>query len=321
MSDARQRPGLKDLGELLLARLFRFLPIDWVSAIGAWLGRRHGRRAIAAKRLWVGRMHVSLERLWGMDDPKARERWIIAHTSHTGRVYAEIPILHRMVRAGRLEIVGGEHLENLSSPVIIATCHLGNWELIGRVAEMIGGRLSDIYLPLGAGVRAILAHEARALWRFEGGRSADLVPATTSALRQISRAIAGGSNLMLFIDEEKSGYVWAPSLGRDIPYQGNRWFAARLAVRYGADILPAYIEPDGPGRYRAVIEPKLAPPQTGSDDDKARYLADKLDERVDAWVRQLPEYWYWLPQLDLDKAPPSYSIARDETNTQGGGSS
>lgn len=310
MTDARRRPGFKDLGELLLARLFRFLPIDWVSAIGAWMGRRRGRQAIVARRLWVGRMHVSLERLWGVTDPKERERLIIAHTSHVGRVFAEIPILHRMVRQGRLEIVGSEHLANLSKPVIIASAHLGNWEMMGRVPEIIGGLWCDLALPLGGGVRERLVYRSRSQWRFEGGAGADYVQAGPAALRHISKAVAQGRSLVMFIDEEKYEYVWAPSLGREIPYVGNRWFTARLAVRYGLDVLPVHIEPNGPGRYRAVIEPKLVPLQAGTDDDKARSLADMLDARVDAWVRQWPDYWYWLPLLDLDKLPPNYSMAR-----------
>lgn len=307
MIGRRPRLSFKDRSELMLAGLFRYLPIRWVSEIGAWLGARQGRRAIAANRLWVGRMHVSLERLWGVTDPQERERRIIAHTRHVGRVYAEIPVLHRLVKSGRLEVVGAEHLENLSKPVIIASCHLGNWELMGRVPEMIGGRWCDIYLPLGEGVREKLAAKTRTGWRFEGGVGADYVPAGPSTLRQVSKAIARGSSLMIFIDEEKHGYVWAPSLGRRIPYEGNRWFAARLAIRYGLDILPVHIEPNGPARYRAVIEPKLSVPSDGMDDDKARALADRLDERLDTWIRQWPDHWYWLPLLEMDKSAPNYA--------------
>lgn len=317
MTDARPPLSLKDRGELLLASVFRFLPIDWVSRIGAWLGARQGRRAIAARRLWVGRMHVSLERLWGVTDHHERERLIIEHTSHVGQVYAEVPILHRLVKAGRLEIVGAEHLKNLTKPVIIASAHVGNWELMGRVPEIIGGLWCDLSLPLGAGVRAQLANRSRAGWRFEGGAGADYVEAGPSALRHVSKAVAQGRSLVMFIDEEKYGYVWAPSLGRQTPYAGNRWFAARLAVRHGLDILPVHIEPNGPGRYRAVIEPKLVHPSEGDTDSKARFLADRLDERLDAWVRQWPGHWYWLPLLDLDKSAPDYSSSATNSDQTG----
>ncbi|ANJ67616.1 hypothetical protein A9404_09675 [Halothiobacillus diazotrophicus] len=310
------RLTLKDRAELLLAYLFRFLPIDWVSRIGAWLGARAGRRAIAAQRLWVGRMHVSLERLLGITDPRAREGLIIEHTRNIGRVYAEIPILHRMVRAGRLEIVGAEHLENLSRPVIIATAHVGNWEFMGRVPELIGGLWCDIYLPLGQGVRAKLAHKSRAGWRFADGQEADYVAAGPAAMRHVSKAMARGRSLVLFIDEEKDEYVWAPSLGRDIPYAGNRWIAARLAVQHGLDILPVHIEPHGLGRYRAVIEPKLTPPAAGDTESRSRWLADRLDAHLDAWVRRWLTYWYWLPLLDMDKSAPNARPSSGRRNGQ-----
>ena len=317
MTDDRPPLSLKDRGELLLASVFRFLPLDWVSRIGAWLGTRQGRRAIAARRLWVGRMHVSLEQIWGVTNPREREQLIIEHTSHVGQVYAEVPILHRLVKAGRLEIVGSEHLENLTKPVIIASAHVGNWELMGRVPEIIGGLWCDLSLPLGAGVRAQLANRSRAGWRFEGGAGADYVEAGPSALRHVSKAVAQGRSLVMFIDEEKYGYVWAPSLGRQTPYAGNRWIAARLAVRHGLDILPVHIEPNGPGRYRAVIEPKLVHPSEGDTDSKARFLADRLDERLDAWVRQWPGHWYWLPLLDLDKSAPDYSSSATNSDQTG----
>lgn len=287
--------------ESLLVRIFQYMPLTWVSKLGGWLGARHARKGILAQRLWVGRMHANLEKLWHMADPVQREQSIIAQKRHTGQVYAEIAVLPRLVQAGRLTVSGLEHIAGLSQPVIIVSAHLGNWELIGRVAELLERRVCDIYLPLGDGLRAKIAHQTRMAWRFEGGVGADLIPATPHALRQVSKSIANGSNVLLFIDEEKEGYVYAPSLGRTIPYAGNRWFAARLAVKHSMPILPVHIEPNGLGAYRAVIEPLLMPPSNGDADSRAKSLADEMDGQLERWVRKWPEHWYWLPLLDLDK--------------------
>jgi lauroyl/myristoyl acyltransferase len=307
----------KDIGEQLLALLFRYLPITWVSGLGDWLGARHGRQAIAARRLWVDRMHRNLERLWGITDVQEREQRIIGFTRRVGRIYIEYPVLRRMVSAGRIEIVGAENLENLSKPVILAGCHVSNWELLGRVFELIGGRWVFTYLPLGDGVRARQIYQARASWLGAGGESGEQVPASATAMRQVTKAVAEGRNLLLYVDEEKNGYVWAPNLGRKIPYAGNRWFAARLAARHGLDILPVHVEPNGPARYRVVIEPKLTAPLEGDSDSKARFLADRLDEHLDSWVRQWLDHWYWLPQLDLDKSAPSYTASDPDGGTAG----
>lgn len=301
---------MNSLTENLLGRIIRYLPITWASGLGGYLGARHGRKAIAAKRLWVERLHDNLEALCGITDPHERELRIIEHTRNIGRVYAEVPIQDRIAAEGRLEIVGEENLLNLSKPVIIATCHLANWELIGRIAQLIGGNWLDVFLPLENAVHARLAHEARQRWRIPGQVDGEGVPASSSAPLYIHQAVSKGSNLVLFIDEEKHGYVWAPSLGRAIPYAGNRWFAARMAVRHNIDILPVHIEPAGPGAYRAVIEPRITPPSEGNAESKTRALADILDQYLNKWIRQWPEHWYWLSSLELKKPPPDYSTGK-----------
>jgi Kdo2-lipid IVA lauroyltransferase/acyltransferase len=297
-----------DYFELLLARIFRVLPLTLVAKIGSWLGARQGRRGIKAGRLWVARMHNNLERLWGVTDPLERERRIIEHARRVGRTYAEIPVLDRLVKAGKLEVQGLENLEHLSKPFIIISAHLSNWELMGRVTEIIGGHFCDVYLPL-SGARAQLAYEARLKWRYENNKAGELIPAGPGALRAVTKAIVSGSNVLLFIDEEKDGFIRAPSLSREIPYMGNRWFAARLAVRHQLDVLPIYVESSGEGSYRAVIEPRLVAPGKGDTENQARALADLMDARLDDWVRKSPDDWYWLPLLDIPYPPKESQVS------------
>ncbi|OYY54923.1 MAG: hypothetical protein B7Y53_05030 [Halothiobacillus sp. 28-55-5] len=301
MGKRQHSRSVKDRFELMLARLFCYLPIPWVSSIGGGLGARQGRKAIRANRLWVRRMHKSYATLMGITDQTGRERRIIEHTRHVGQVYAEIPVLHRLVRENRLEIIGLDYLEHLTKPVILVSAHTAHWELIGRVTELVGGRFCDIYLPLNNSVHAQLAHEMRSRWQFEGGMSGDLIPASPSAMRQITKAVAQGSNVVLFIDEEKNGTVQSPQFGRGTGHRGNLWFATRLAVRYGLDILPVHIEPNGLGCYRAIIEPKLSSSGEGDAHTKACVLADKLDHQLTSWIRQNLDHWYWLPLLDIEE--------------------
>lgn len=297
---------LKQRAQLLLARLFRYLPLAWVSAIGGFLGARQGRRAIRANRLWVRRMHQSYAALFGAADENTREQRIIAHTRHVGEVYAEIPVIHRMIKAGQLDIVGQAHLENLSKPVILVSAHMANWELVGHIAELVGGRISDIYLPLANPVQALITQEIRAQWRFANNQPVHLVQANSSAMRTMTKSLTQGNNLLLFIDEVKDSTVQSPRLGRNQAHRGNLWFAARLAVRFGVDILPIHIEPAGVGRYRAIIEPKLSPAAfAGNDKEQKQALAERLDQTLTAWIIKHPDHWYWLPMLALNHSSNS----------------
>ncbi|ACX96313.1 lysophospholipid acyltransferase family protein [Halothiobacillus neapolitanus] len=293
--------NVNDAKDLLLARLFMVLPLNWVDRIGTFLGERHARRGIRANRKWAQRMHNHFERLWGIQDAAERERFIIEHQGCMGRVLAQIPVLHRLVRANRLTISGAEHFAKLKGPVLIVTAHLSQWELIGRVAELIGGQFCDIYVPQ-TGAREQITQKVRMGWRLAEGKPGKLIPAGPHTMREVARAIYEGSNLILFIDEEAEGEVRAPRLGREPLYAGNRWFAARLAIKHQMTVLPVHFETTEQGDYRAVIESPLPLPREGSPAERTRHFADMLDQKLEQWVMHAPNDWYWLPLLELNHA-------------------
>ena len=294
-----RKPTLAESSELWLSLLLRHLPVAWTSAIGGYFGARQGRKAIAAGRKWVKRLDGNIERFSGVADAAERERRIIEYTRRIGRMYAEFTVLQGIGEEGRLEVVGGEHLRGLSRPVILASAHLSNWELVCHVFHRLEGVTCVLYDPPENPIRHRLAVRARSGWHPEP----ELVPASASAMRQISRAIGQGRNLLMYVDEEKDGYIWAPALGRRLPYAGNRWLTARLAVRYNAEIVPIHVETVGNARYRLIVQPKLAAGD-GDAETRARTLADQMEQHLDAWIRAQPEQWYWLNVLDMDKRLP-----------------
>jgi len=297
-----RKPTLVESTELWLSMVLRHLPVSWTSAIGGYFGARQARKAIAEERLWVRRLHGHLERFSDVKDENERNHRIVEYTRRIGRIYAEFTVLQRLVKAGRVEVVGGEHLQELSSPAIIISSHLSNWELVGHALTLLKGAGSVLYDPPENPVRHRLADEARLGWR--GGRDGELIPATSHAMLKVTRAIARGRNLLMYVDEEKDGYIRAPALGREITYTGNRWLTARLAASYGADVVPIHVETIGPARYRIVIEPKLLPGE-GDTETRARSLVDQMEQHLDAWVRAQPEQWYWLSLLELETHTPS----------------
>ncbi|WP_162301230.1 lysophospholipid acyltransferase family protein [Nitrincola tibetensis] len=285
--------------EYLMARCMAILPITWTSDIGAYLGYKEAQKSIKAKRLWIDRLRNNLEVLCEIKDSEERERRLIEFISRIGRIYAEFMVQQKIVKKNQIEISGQDILDSIDKPVIIVSCHLSNWELIGHVAALLQRPCCDLYLPPDNPVREHLALEARNQWPIP----LELVPSSPSCMRQISKALSNGSNAVLFIDEMRDGYVSAPSLGRNIAYAGNRWFAARLAIKHELDILPAYILPKGKGHYRAIVEPLIQPSTfEGSSEEKAKKIADKLDEIINPWVLENLEHWYWLPYYDQQRA-------------------
>lgn len=284
--------------EYLMAKSLGLLPIEVTSDIGGYLGKTQAAKAIQAKRLWIDRLRNNLEHLCGIENAEEREKRLIAFISRIGRIYAEYMVLQKIVRKKKLDIIGQDILDGIDKQVIVASCHLSNWELVGHIGAYLQRPGFDLYLTLENPVREQLALEARSRWPIPHQH----IPASVHCLRPITKALNEGSNFLIFIDEMRDDYVSAPSLGREIEYSGNRWFAARLAVKHGLDILPAYILPKGKGSYQAVVEPLIQPDKLlGSDDEKAKAIADQLDGIMNRCVSEHLEHWYWLPYFDPHK--------------------
>ncbi|OYY74042.1 MAG: hypothetical protein B7Y40_06385 [Gammaproteobacteria bacterium 28-57-27] len=294
---------LKPMQQLKLAafRVLALLPVRPLSALGAFLGARHAKRGIAHKRAWIERLHRNFEHHAAVADRQLREEKIVDFIGNVGSVYIEFLVLQKMAAKGHAVMVGEENLAGIERPVIIVSCHLGNWELVGLAVQKLGRPLCDIYAPPADPVRQVLAQEARLRWKWP----LELVDgAASNALRRVDRAAARGDNVLLFIDEEKDGYVSAPSLGRDIPYAGNRWYAARLAVKHGMAILPVYVERVGAADYRVNVEPLIEVPREGEPRAQAQMLADALDARLNAWIKPRLEQWMNFAYFDAAKKRP-----------------
>jgi lauroyl/myristoyl acyltransferase len=296
-----RKPTLDEYRDLWLSVLLRHLPVSWVSAIGAYGGARFGRRGLAGGRLWVERLRRNIERFSGISDPEEVDRRVVEFTRRIGRVYTEITVLQRLVAQGRVELVGREHLQGLSRPALIATCHLGNWELAGHIMSLLDGGSCVLYAGPDNAIHQRLAARTRLNWQ-AAPRPLLVLPSPT-AMRQITRAIASGRNLLMFVDEVWDNYIWAPNLGRNLPEAGNRWLTARLAVRHEMDIVLFHVQCTGPARYRILIAPKLVP---GDGDVKARVraLAGQMDQYFDACIRAHPEQWLYLRLFEHERPAP-----------------
>jgi lauroyl/myristoyl acyltransferase len=281
-----------------MVQLLRRLPITWASWLGGEMGAVRGRTALKGTSLWVQRLRRNIEQFSGITDPAELDRRVIAFTRRIGQHYAEYSNLQRLYTSGRVEIVGGEYIDAAGRPFILVSCHVANWEYVCALAYKWAD-WTALYLPLGSGIRQKSVLEARKAWP-----SLEFLPASPSAARQLDRRLHQGKGLLIYIDEEKEGYVWGPSLGRTLPYAGNRWLAARLSVRHNVNIVPVFVEYLGLAKYRVVVQPALERPAGMAGETLARHLADQIDARAEAWIRPRIENWYWLPYFEPDAPCP-----------------
>jgi KDO2-lipid IV(A) lauroyltransferase len=274
------------VGAYLVYGVFAILPVDAASALGGWLLRLIGP-AMKADRIARRNLERAFpEKPAAEIDAIARDMW-----DNLGRVLGEWPHLNRMYLsqfAGRVEIVGQEHLEaarDAGGPLIVITGHHGNWELAGAISALLGAPLKVIYRPTQNRVVNHLVIRARR--HFTGGLLPKGRDAATGALGQLKQ----GGNLGVLIDQKLNEGVPVPFFGRDAMTSP---VAARLAVGFRCPVIPIRAERTRGAHYRVTIYPPLEIPDTGDRKRDQASLMLEMNRMLETWVRERPEQWFWV---------------------------
>jgi KDO2-lipid IV(A) lauroyltransferase len=182
--------------------------------------------------------------------------------------------------------------------VIVATAHLGAWE-VGGVAFARRG------FPLAV-VSAVDEDDEVERYRVETRRrlGVETVSVGTdplSAVRAVEWLRRGGL-LALLVDRPLGGpAIEASFLGRRTLVPSGY---ASLAIASGAPILPAFVPREGPGRYRVVFEEPIRPPEDsrGSRAAAVEGLVRRTLEVVERRLRAHPDQ-YFSPAPIFGEAP------------------
>jgi len=294
---------LKDRADWLLHHLFRYLPIPFVSACGAFLGRWSMRGHIRRDSKWVARYRKNVAYLFGSKEQGLVNEQLIRLGENIGRNMAEYAVNDRFYKSRYLRYEGLENLQNLSRPPILITGHMGNFELAASCCVYNGRPVSTISdLSLNPIQRSIaVAVRSRCFARAPGSYMIEAGPAT---MRNVLQAMERGQILVFYCDEYKDNVVWGPSLGRDVPLRGNRILAAKLAHKFKSPIVPVFIRREGGCHLVSVTEPPIYRPE--SDQSSVEEIANRIDQRLESWVRANYDQWYWAPHLALERPFPQH---------------
>lgn len=269
------------LAGLLFAMLAR-LPADWSSGLAGGLARTIGPRLKVSD---VARRNL----VRTFPDKSAAEiETIVAQVwDNLGRVAGEFPHLPWLV-ANRVEVVGMEHLHALrddGQPGLFVSAHFGNWEIGCAVARREG-------LPMALVYRAANNPGIEDLYRrFRGQTAAQQIPKGAEGARALLQTLKDGGHVAILVDQKMNDGIPVPFLGREAmtaPAVG------RFAVRFRLPVVPVVIERLAGARFRMILLPPLALPDSG--DTRADTLAvmTALNDRIGEWVRANPGQWLWL---------------------------
>lgn len=226
-------------------------------------------------------------------DQKERDQVMRGCADHLGQVLAEIAWLWRASpdQVERMcEIEGIEHIWNGlegGRGGILATGHLGNWELLNA-------RLGVAGVPITVAVRELDDSRVDDLVNTLRTRfGSEVILRGQSAGKQLLQALGKGRGVGLLLDQD------IPSIpGVFVPFFNRlAWTpsgAATLALRARCPILPGFIHRRPDGTHKIKIYPPIEVPAEGSLRDKVQGVTAAAAASAEWNVRAWPEQWVWM---------------------------
>ncbi len=179
-----------------------------------------------------------------------------------------------------------EHLKATGQGAIIATCHMGSWELASLTSLACGLPLFSLAAPQ----KNKLVDDY--LNRLRAGTGFETLLRGTPALRGIIRKIREGKVLAILPDvRAKTPALAIRFLGKTMNAAGGLGLIARMT---GAPIFPCVITRVGWARHRyRTFAPLRADPALDKQADILR-LTQAVFDIFDRWIRAEPEQWFWF---------------------------
>ena len=269
-------------------RLVSALPPAAASNIGGAVARAIGPK-LPVSRVAAANLRLALPGL----DAAARRRIVHAAWDNLGRTVAELAHVGRLGRteAGPgWEIAGEDIVRGLAAaggPAVFFSGHLANWEMLAVVPAHFGIRLSILYRaatnPLVDAIIVGLRHAAT-------GADVPMFAKGSPGARAAMAHLKAGGTLGMLVDQKLNDGIAAPLFG--VPAM-TAPAAAAFALRYRCKLVPAHVERLGPARFRLVVEPPLALPDSGDRHADIAALTATMNICLERWIRARPGEWLW----------------------------
>ena len=286
--------------------------LPWHASVGAGAALGELIAALGVRR------RVAVENLArALPERSEAERAAILRATYRelGRVGVEYLRLAELARAPAGKVVarisGLEHLERArvaGRGAILLSGHVGNAELLGAVLGQQHA-VDFVVRPLSnPGVEALLARERAAAG--VGQISASI------GTRQVYRALRENHWVAMLGDQDARQHgVFVPFFGRPA---STALGPARFALATGAPIIMGFDVRRPDGRHELEIEPPLEAGDPASPGAAERLTALHV-ARLERWVRERPESWFWLHRRWKTAPPGAPAQAQAQTQTQTGG--
>lgn len=278
------------LAEHAFFHLFRALPLDLVSRIGARLGRYRGAELARLSQ----RAGTALGDLAPSLSEPARAQLLERLRANSGRAFLEALNADRVCSEARVLLADPVTLSRVVAsgrPLIFVSVHTANLgDLLGAILlRRVRHRAATTTRPFANRYRERLAVRMRA------GMDVQILHPSISAARQLLRHLrAPRQSILLHLDEARGQQIHFPVFGGPLPHGGNLTLALRLARLSGALLVPVHLRRRLEGAHFMLhlgTPMDLSDPGATLTDDEA---ARQLDEYFSAVVRRHLDDWQQL---------------------------
>lgn len=260
-----------------------------LSYAAAWLGAELAYRFVPSRRRIV---IANLRRVMGLDDGAPALTEAVRLVFHTQAYnYVDLFLMPRLTPewlAERTEIINLPallHAHGHGKGVIIATAHLGNFDLLVQVTKALN-------VPAAVLVERLTPEALfQTVVRLRSAHGIRLLPAGPGGLREAVRVLRSGGVLAIGADRDLQGRSEPASFFGEPARMPVG--PVELARRTGAALVPAFGLRLPGRRYRITIEPPLTP-DVGA-----------LISVMEHHIREHPEQWIVFEPIWEEKVPQS----------------
>jgi KDO2-lipid IV(A) lauroyltransferase len=273
---------------LMLGGFFRLIGVDAASALAGGFMRMAGPMIGPIHRR--GRVNLKIA---FPDWSKAEiERTLRAAWENIGRTAGEFPHLEKFDpdAGGRIEIVGRERFDAViasGKPAVFVSGHFANWEVTPRTMHAAGLDYCFVYRaannPLVDGL--IIRTRGAVMSRRQ-------IPKGRRGGRDMIEALSAGVSLAMYVDQKlTSGGIPSPLFGRPAM---TATAAARMALRYGAPVIPVDLVRRRGARFKMTVGAPLAFAPSGDMSADVEALTARINVEIERMARQAPGQWLWF---------------------------
>ena len=210
---------------------------------------------------------------------------------HLGLVAVESLRIRKMLAKGIEQFVEKPDMSEVNKIIsqgkglIVATAHIGNWEVAGHATSVMITPLSSVARPLDNPLVEEYVDRMRRL-------SGQMIIGKRGAVRDMVRVLRSGGSVVVLMDQDarKRG-VFVDFFGRP----ASTWpSAAALSLKLGSPIAIGFVRRIGCFRYELIVDEIFLPEPTGDREADVQELTQRITSRIEKRIRECPEQWFWV---------------------------